>query len=61
METLRTLPSDDVRQVMWRFSDRFDLHMLVQSARAVARGPVATIVAEGGRNSHEWTEQKSGL
>ncbi|MBS1152698.1 MAG: acyl-CoA dehydrogenase protein, partial [Myxococcaceae bacterium] len=58
---LRTLPGDEVRQVMWRFSDRFDLQMLVQSARAGARGPVARLVAEGARNSHDWTEQKGKL
>ena len=44
---LRTLPGDDVRQIMWRFADRYDLQMLVQSARAVARGPVARLVADG--------------
>ena len=46
---------------MWRFDDRYDLQMLVQSARSVARGPVARLVAEGARNSHEWTEAKAGL
>lgn len=61
METLRTLPGDDVRQLMWRFAGRYDLQMLVQSARSVARGPVARLVAEGARNSHEWTEQKAQL
>ncbi|MFB3778065.1 MAG: acyl-CoA dehydrogenase family protein [Bryobacteraceae bacterium] len=60
-ETLRTLPGDDVRQIMWRFADRYDLQMVVQSARAVARGPVARMVAEGARNTHEWTEEKAGL
>ena len=30
-ETLRTLPGDDIRQILWRFSDRYDLQMLVQS------------------------------
>jgi alkylation response protein AidB-like acyl-CoA dehydrogenase len=60
-ETLRTLPGDDVRQIMWRFADRFDLQMVVQSSRAVARGPVARLVAEGGRNSHDWTPGKAGL
>ncbi len=58
---LQTLPGDDVRQLMWRFGDRYDLAMLVQSARTVARGPVARLVAEGARNSHEWTEAKAGL
>jgi alkylation response protein AidB-like acyl-CoA dehydrogenase len=61
VETLRTLPGDDVRQIMWRFADRYDLQMLVQSARSVARGPVARLVAEGARNSHEWTQQKAQL
>lgn len=60
-ELLRTLPSDAVRQIQWRFADRYDLHMLVQSARFVARGPVARLVANGGRNSHEWTPAKAEL
>jgi len=58
---LTTLPSDDLRQIMWRFADRYDLQMLVQSARGVARGPVARLVASGGRNSHEWTAEKASL
>ena len=60
-ETLRTLPSDAVRQIQWRLADRYDLQMLVQSARSVARGPVARLVAAGGRNSHEWTPAKAEL
>ncbi|HVO21941.1 MAG TPA: acyl-CoA dehydrogenase family protein [Anaeromyxobacter sp.] len=60
-DTLRTLPGDDVRQIMWRFADRYDLQMLVQSTRAVARGPVARLVAAGGRNDHEWTPRKNEL
>ena len=59
--TLQTLPGDDVRQFMWRFVDRYDLAMLVQSARTVARGPVARLVAKGARNSHEWTPEKASL
>jgi alkylation response protein AidB-like acyl-CoA dehydrogenase len=58
---LQTLPGDDLRQILWRFADRYDLAMLVQSARTVARGPVARLVAQGGRNSHEWTAEKAGL
>src|SRR5271157_2518093 len=60
-ETLRTLPSDAVRQIQWRFADRYDLQMLVQSARSVARDPVARLVANGGRNSHDWTPAKNEL
>ena len=60
-ETLRTLPTDAARQVQWGFADRFDLQMLVQATRAVARGPVARLVANGGRNSHEWTDGKASL
>ncbi len=60
-ETLRTLPSDAARQVEWGFADRYDLQLLVQSTRAVARGPVARLVASGGRNSHEWTAEKAEL
>jgi alkylation response protein AidB-like acyl-CoA dehydrogenase len=58
---LRTLPGDDVRQIMWRFADRFDLQMLVQAARAVARGTVARLVAEGARHTHEWNERKAEM
>jgi alkylation response protein AidB-like acyl-CoA dehydrogenase len=60
-EMLRGLPSDAARQMQWGFGDRFELQLLVQSARAVARGPVARLVAQGGRNSHEWTEAKAEL
>lgn len=58
---LETLPSDEIRQILWRFADRYDLQMLVQAARAVARGPVARLVADGARNSHEWTPEKASL
>ncbi|WP_018125607.1 acyl-CoA dehydrogenase family protein [Desulfovibrio oxyclinae] len=61
MYTLRTLPGDDVRQIMWRFAERYDLQMTVQSARSIARSVVAKLVAEGARNSHEWTDQKAEL
>ena len=50
-ETLRTLPSDAVRQIQWRFADRYDLQMLVQSVRSVARGPVARLVAVESRQN----------
>jgi len=58
---LKTLPGDDVRQIMWRFADRYDLQMVVQSARSVARGVVARLVANGARNTHEWTPEKAKL
>ena len=61
VETLRALPADDVRQLLWRFGGRYDLQMLVQAARSVARGPVARLVAQGARNSHEWTPEKAEL
>jgi len=60
-ESLKTLPGDDVRQIMWRYADRYDLQMLVQSTRGVARGLVARLVAQGARNSHEWTPEKNAL
>jgi alkylation response protein AidB-like acyl-CoA dehydrogenase len=56
-----TLPGDAVRQILWRFAGRFDLQMLVQSARGVARGTVARLVAAGERNTHEWTPGKNGM
>ncbi len=58
---LQTLPGDEIRQILWRYQDRFDYQMLVQSSRSVARGPVARLVAQGARNSHEWTEAKHSL
>ena len=61
METLRTLPGDDVRQIMWRYAERFDLQMAVMSARGIARGLVARLVADGARNTHEWTDAKDEL
>ncbi|MDZ7371547.1 MAG: acyl-CoA/acyl-ACP dehydrogenase [candidate division KSB1 bacterium] len=61
MEMIKTLPSDDIRAVMWRYADRYDLQMLVQSVRSAARGPVARAVAAGARRSHEWTEEKAAL
>ena len=61
MKTMLTLPGDAVRQIQWRYADRFDLQMLVQSARAVARGTVARLVAAGERNTHEWTPAKGEM
>lgn len=60
-KTMLTFPGDAVRQIQWRFAHRFDLQMLVQSARDVARGPVARLVAAGERNTHEWTAAKNGM
>jgi alkylation response protein AidB-like acyl-CoA dehydrogenase len=60
-KTMLTLPGDAVRQIQWRFADRFDLQMLVQSARGVARGTVARMVASGERNTHEWTPAKNEM
>jgi alkylation response protein AidB-like acyl-CoA dehydrogenase len=58
---LRNLPGDAVRQILWRFADRPDLQLLVQRVRAVARGPVARLVAEGARSDREWTDRKAAL
>jgi alkylation response protein AidB-like acyl-CoA dehydrogenase len=58
---MSTLPSDDVRQIMWRFADRYDLQLVVQSARSVARGLVARLVSTGARHAHEWTPEKAQL
>jgi len=60
-EMLRTLPGDEVRQIMWRFADRFDIQMAIQAARGVARGVVARLVADGQRNNHEWTARKAEM
>jgi len=60
-QLMNTLPGDDVRQIMWRFSDRYDLQMVVQSTRMVARGLVASMVANGARNTHDWTPEKASI
>jgi alkylation response protein AidB-like acyl-CoA dehydrogenase len=60
-DSMLTLPTDQVRAIQWRFADRFDLQMLVQSARGVARGTVARLVAAGERNTHEWTPLKDEM
>ena len=60
-DTLRALPTDEIRQVMWRMADLYSHQILVQSARAVARGPVARLVAGGARHSHDWTPEKATL
>ncbi len=60
-KSMVTLPGDAVRQIQWRFADRFELQMLVQSARGVARGTVARLVAAGERNTHEWTAAKDEM
>jgi alkylation response protein AidB-like acyl-CoA dehydrogenase len=55
------LPSDEVRQILWGFVGRDDLQGIIQSARAAARGRVASLVAEGQRGSYEWNDAKDGL
>jgi len=60
-KAILTLPSDSLRQIQWRFADRFDLQMLVQTARGVARGTVARLVSAGQRNTHEWTPEKAAM
>jgi alkylation response protein AidB-like acyl-CoA dehydrogenase len=60
-KTMLTLPGDAVRPIQWRFADRFDLQLLVQSVRSVARGTVARLVAAGERNTHEWTPAKAEM
>jgi hypothetical protein len=56
-----SLPNDDARRILWRFADRDDSQMLVRSVRAVARGPVARLVQQGARKTHEWIPAKQEL
>ncbi len=60
-QTMKMLPGDEIRQIMWRYSDRYDIQMAVMGARSVARGLIARLVANGERNTHEWTEGKNEL
>lgn len=59
--SMKMLPGDEIRQIMWRFDERFDIQMAVMGARSVARGLVARLVADGERNTHEWTAAKNAL
>ena len=52
VESLRTLPTDEIRQIMWRMADRYGHQIL---------GPVARLVASGARHTHEWTPEKASL
>ena len=61
MAEMKMLPGDEVRQIMWRFADRFDVQMAVAAARATARGYVARLVANNERATHEWTDAKNRL
>ena len=58
--SMKMLPGDEVRQLMWRFAERYDIQMAVAGARSVARGTVAKLVADGQRASHDWTPEKQG-
>ena len=58
--TMKMLPGDEVRQLMWRFAESYDIQMAVAGARSVARGTVAKLVADGQRASHDWTPEKHG-
>ena len=46
---------------MWRYADRFDVQMAVMGTRSVARGLIARLVANGERNTHEWTAAKNEM
>lgn len=59
--TMKMLPGDEVRQIMWRFAERYDIQMAVAGARSVARGLVAQLVAGGQRKTHEWTSEKQSM
>ena len=59
--TMKMLPGDEVRQIMWRYAERYDIQMAVAGARQTARSVVAQLVADGQRFTHEWTPEKQGL
>ena len=58
---MKMLPGDEVRQIMWRIAERYDIQMAVAGARSVARGLIAKLVADGQRNTHEWTPEKQSM
>ena len=60
-KTMSMLPGDEVRQIMWRYAERYDIQMAVMGARSVARGLIARLVADGERNTHDWTDAKNAM
>ena len=58
---MKMLPGDEVRQIMWRFAERYDIQMAIAGARQTARSVVARLVANGQRFTHEWTPEKQSL
>ena len=58
---MKMLPGDEVRQIMWRYADRFDVQMAIAGARNTARTVVARLVANGQRFTHEWTSEKQAM
>lgn len=60
-QTMKMLPGDEVRQIMWRFAERYDIQMAVAGARGVARGLIARLVADGQRFTHDWTDAKNEM
>ncbi|MDE3275839.1 MAG: acyl-CoA/acyl-ACP dehydrogenase [Verrucomicrobiota bacterium] len=58
---MKMLPGDEVRQIMWRYAERYDIQMAVAGARQTARSVVAQLVANGQRFTHEWTPEKQSL
>lgn len=60
-KTISMLPGDEVRQIMWRYADRYDIQMAVMGSRSVARGLIARLVADGERNTHEWNDAKNAM
>ena len=59
--TMKMLPGDEVRQIMWRIAERYDIQMAIAGARSVARGLIAKLVADGQRKTHEWTPEKQAM
>lgn len=58
---LPTMPSDELRAVMWRLDGRAEVWERVRAARGIARGLVARLVAGGQRDTYHWTPEKQGL
>ena len=59
--TMKMLPGDELRQIMWRIAERYDIQMAIAGARSVARGLIAKLVADGQRKTHEWTPEKQSM
>lgn len=58
---LKVLPNNEIRQIMWRYSDNFELQMLVESTRSVARNSISKLALSDLSKKHGWNSEKTNI